>query len=101
VIKFKITPDRVAVACGYIEWMNLTMKDRNTVLRVAPRFAVNKDGEYEMQIEYDEDGDLKQFTGYEDTLLAMAQVTPKRLEKLIDEFSEAARNVVNPQKGEG
>ena len=100
-IKFKITPERVAAACGYIEWLNLTAKDRPTVLRVAPRFAVNKDGEYEMQIEYDEDGDLKQMIGYEDTLVAMAQVTPQRLEKLIDEFCEAARNVVNPQKGEG
>jgi hypothetical protein len=31
----------------------------------------------------------------------MALVPPKRLEKLVDELCEAAKNVVNPQKGEG
>jgi hypothetical protein len=101
VIKFKITPGRVGEACGYIEYINLTLKDKATVFRVAPRFAVEPDGEYSMKIEYDEDGNISRFVGYEDALMSMALVPPKRLEKLVDELCEAAKNVVNPQKGEG
>jgi hypothetical protein len=100
-VKFKVTPERVAEACGYVEYLNLLAKDKQTVFRVAPRFAIEKDGSYSMQIEYDEDGDIKQLVGYTDTLSAMAQVTPKRLERLIDELCEAAKNVVNPQTGAG
>lgn len=100
-MKFKITPERVAEACGYIEYLNLLAKDRQTVFRVAPRFAVEKDGTYSMRVEYDEDGNISKFVGYEDAIVNMAMVTPKRLEKLIDEFSEAAKNVVNPPNDGG
>lgn len=100
-MKFKVTPERVAEACGYVEYLNLLTKDRQTVFRIAPRFAIDKNGEYSMQVEYDEDGNISKLIGYTDTLAAMAQVTPKRLEKLIDELCEAAQNVVNPQNGAG
>ena len=100
-VKFKITPQRVAEACGVVEYINLTLKDKGTVISVAPRFVVDDKGEYSMTVKYDDDGDIEAFEGHIETLMAMSQVTPKRLEKLIDEFSEAARGVVNPPTGEG
>ena len=100
-LKFKVTPERVSEACGYIELMNLSTGDRSTAYRVAPRFALEPDGEYSMRVEYNADGDIEKFVGYEDTLVSISQVTPKRLETLIAELCEAARNVVNPPKGKG
>lgn len=97
-MKFKITPERLSEACGYVELLNLLAKDRATAFRVAPRFAVEESGEYSMKMEYD-DGEITKFIGYDDTLKSIAQVTPKRLEGLIDELYEAAKNVVNPTRG--
>jgi hypothetical protein len=99
--KFNITPQRVAEACNIIEYINLTLKDRGTVMSIAPRFVVDENGEYSMTIKHDEDGDIESMEGYAVALVAMAQTTPKRLEKLINEFCEAARAIVNPPKGEG
>jgi hypothetical protein len=100
-VNFKITPERVAEACNIIEYINLTLKDKGTVMMVAPRFVLKNDGEYSMSVKYNEDGDIDAFEGYADTLMLMSSITPKRLEKLIDEFSEAARAIVNPPKGTG
>jgi hypothetical protein len=100
-VNFKITPERVAEACNIIEYINLTLKDKGTVISVAPRFVVKDDGEYSMTVKYDKDGGIEAFESYASTLMLMSSVTPKRLEKLIDEFSEAARAIINPPKGTG
>lgn len=98
---FVVTPERVREACGYMELMNLMMNERSTAFRLAPRFAVEDTDEYSMTIEYDDNGLISKFVGYEDTLISIAQVNSNRLEKFIDELCEAARNVVNPPKGKG
>jgi len=95
-VKFKITPERFAEACNIIEYLNAQNKVKETILRIAPRFVLNGDGDYIVAVQYDEDGDITGFEGMDKAFAVMAGVTPKRLEKLVDEFAEAARNIVNP-----
>jgi hypothetical protein len=98
---FVVTPERVSEACGYIEMISLISNDRVMAFRLAPRFAVEENDEYSMKIEYDDNGLISKIIGFEDTAVSISQVTPKRLEKFMDELCEAARNVVNPMKGKG
>lgn len=99
-IKFKVTPDRFAEACNVIEYLNASAKNKDTIIRIAPRFIVEKD-EYIVKVTHDEDGDIENYEGLDEALLKMLAITPKRLEKLIDEFSEAAKGIVNPPSGTG
>ena len=100
-IKFKITSARFAEACNVIEYLNASAKVRDTVIRIAPRFIVGANDEYIVKVTLDEDGDIASFDGLNEAFAQMASITPKRLEKLIDEFSEAARSIVNPPNGGG
>ena len=102
-IKFKITPVRFAEACNILEYLTATSDapNRQTLIRIAPRFILNGDGEYLVKVILDEDGDIKEFENMNEAFLKMSGVTPKRLEKLINEFTEAAKAIVNPQNGEG
>lgn len=101
VIKFKITPARISEACNILEYLNLTSNkpDKETIIRISPRFILDKEDKYIVEIGVDEDGDIKEFKNITAALLVMTGVTPKRLEKLIDEFTEAAKAIVNPQNG--
>jgi hypothetical protein len=100
-VNFKITPERVAEVCNIVEYINLTVGDKRTVFIVAPRFVLAENGEYSMQVKHDEDGDIESFTNNTETLILMSSITPKRLEKLIPEFREAAKGIVNPPNGTG
>ncbi len=100
-IKFLITPDRFAEACNVIEYLNASAKIRDTIIRIAPRFVVDTNGDYIVKVTLDDDGDIERYDGLEEAFGKMAAITPKRLEKLVDEFSEAARAIVNPPKGTG
>jgi hypothetical protein len=100
-VNFKITPERVAEACSIVEYINLSMGDKRTVFIVAPRFVLAENGEYSMTIHTDEDGEIEKFDNHTETLLMMSSTTPKRLEKLIPEFREAAKGIVNPPNGTG
>lgn len=96
-IKFKITPARFAEACSVLDYLGATSgRNKDSVMRIAHRFIVDKDGEYIVKIKLDEDGDIEGFENTEIALTQMMKVTPQRLEKLINEFSEAARAIVNP-----
>jgi hypothetical protein len=99
VIKFKITPERFAEACNVIEYINATAKIKETIIRIAPRFILGEDSEYIVKVNVDEDGDIRGFEGAQEAFLKMAAITPKRLEKLVNEFSEAAKGIVNPTNG--
>lgn len=98
-IKFKVTPERFAEACNVIEYLNASAKVRDTIIRIAPRFIVNAEGEYLVKVNLDDDGDISSYDGIEAAFMQMTAITPKRLEKLVDEFSEAARAIVNPPNG--
>ncbi len=98
-IKFRITPSRFAEACNIIEYLAATNKHRDTIIRIAPRFILDENGEYIVKVNLDDDGDITSYEHVSDALLRMTAVTPKRLEKLVDEFGEAARAIVNPTSG--
>lgn len=98
-IKFLITPERFAEACNVIEYVNTQAETKETIVRIAPRFMVNADGEYLVKVNLDDDGDITSYEGYDKAFMSMAAITPKRLERLIVEFSEAARAIVNPPNG--
>jgi hypothetical protein len=68
-------------------------------VRIAPRFIVGDDGEYIVKVTLDADGDIEKYDGMDKAFAKLAAITPKRLEKLVDEFSEAARAIVNPPNG--
>lgn len=95
-VKFKITPSRVAEVCNIAEYLLLDGGSKDTAIRVANRFVVNKDGEYIVKVVYDDDGDIKEFQGMAEAFQVMASVTPQRMEKLAKEMTEAVKNIVNP-----
>jgi hypothetical protein len=96
VIKFKVTPDRFAEACNVIEYLNASAKIKETAVRILPRFVVDGEDQYIVKVTLDADGDIAGFEGLDDAFAKMAAITPKRLEKLIDQLCEAARGIVNP-----
>lgn len=100
-IKFKITPDRFAEACNVIEYLTVSAGDRDVAMRIAPRFIVDEAGEYVVKVKLDADGDIESMENLGDALLTMTGVTPKRLEKLCNEFTEAAKAIVNPPNAGG
>lgn len=100
-IKFRITPSRFAEACSILEYLAVMGGSRDTIINIAPRFILDQDGEYVVGVQYDADGDISGFENTKAALLAMASITPKRLEKLSDEFREAAKTIVDPPKGGG
>lgn len=95
-VTFKITPDRIAEACNIMEYILLQNGNAPTIAKVCPRFVVGADGEYIVKVVLDNDGDIEKFENMSDAFLLMSGVTPKRLEKLTAEFTEAVRNIVNP-----
>lgn len=100
-IKFNITSERFAEACSILDYLGVTNGSKDAIVRIAHRFVTGKDGEFIVKVVYDEDGDIERFENTEIALLLLKQVTPKRLERLINEFSEAARQIVDPPKGGG
>ena len=50
-----------------------------------------------MDVVLDEEGDIKEFTNIDKAVNSLGNVTPKRLEGLTKQLTEAARNIVNPQ----
>lgn len=95
-IKFVVTPARFAEACNVIEYINASAKNRDTAVRILPRFVVDGSDEYIVKVNLDADGDITGFEGLDEAFVKMAAITPKRLEKLIDELCEAAQSIVNP-----
>jgi hypothetical protein len=98
-VKFKITGARIAEACNVAEYLLLSAGNTEMVIRIAPRFVVDDNDEYIVKIILDEDGDIASYDGMSTAFERMAKVTPKRLEKMAKEFSEAVKNIVNPQSG--
>ena len=90
-IKFRITPERFAEACSILDYLSIAAGSQRVAISIAPRFVVDKDGEYVMQVKLDADGDIESFEGAQEALMQMSKVTPKRLEKLLPQFTEAAR----------
>lgn len=72
-----------------------------TIVRVAPRFIINESGAYIVEVELDEDGDIKELRNITDAFVKFAAVTPKRLEKLVEQFMEASKTIVSPTNGAG
>ena len=100
-VKFLITPERFATACNVIEYLNAQNKIQETIIRIAPRFVLDTEGEYIVKINYDDDGDIESFDNLSAAFEKLAGITPKRLEKLVGEFAEAAKGIVNPPKEGG
>ncbi len=95
-IKFRITPDRMAESCSIMDYLLVQSGNAEVIVRIAPRFIVNDAGEYVVKIVTDNDGDITELQNIQDAFAKMTGVTPKRLEKLIPEFMEAVKNIVNP-----
>lgn len=96
-LKFKITPERFAEATNILEYLTLTGNgNRDLAYRIIPRFLLDENGEYVVTVKLDEDGDIQNFENYSAAMLKMTSVNPKRLERLKDELTEAAKAIVNP-----
>lgn len=95
-LKFKITPDRFAEACNIIEYLAVSRGNTDTAGAIAHRFLLDKDGEYVVRVKLDEDGDIAGLENDREAFVMMSALTPKRLEKLASELTEAAKAIVNP-----
>ena len=98
-IKFKITPDRVAEACNVLQFLALQGKSIETAIRVLPRFVVDEKGEYVIKVKLDDEGDISEIENEAEAIVRISVLTPKRLEKLAKELTEAVENIVNPPSG--
>lgn len=98
-IKFKITGARVAEACNIAEYLLINSGNKETIIRIAPRFIVDDNGEYIVKVKLDNEGDIEGFEGVSEAFTKMAMVTPKRLDKLVKDFQEGANQIVNPPSG--
>jgi len=96
-IKFKITPGRIAEACNITEYLLISNGHRETVIRVLPRFVLDEEEKYIVEVKVDSDGDVTSYEGLTKAFGRMSSVTPKRLDKLAEEFAEAVKDIVNPQ----
>lgn len=100
-IKFKISADRFAEACNTLEYLNITSGNKDTAIRILPRFVMNGDNDYIVKVSLDDDGDITGFENIQEALLKMAAITPRRAEKLAVELMEAAKAIVNPPNAGG
>ena len=100
-VKFKINPARFAEACNLIEYLGASNRSREIIIRIAPRFIVDNDDNYIVKVNLDVDSDIEGFENFPEAFEQMAKVTPKRLEKLVNEFMEAAKAIVDPPSGRG
>lgn len=98
-IKVKISADRFADACNVIEYINVTNGSKETAMRLIPRFVLGDDGEYIVKVTLDADGDIAGLEGLDTAFLKLSAMTPKRLEQLSNELTEAAKAIVNPPTG--
>lgn len=98
-IKFKITPDRVAEACNVLQFLALQGDNVDTAIRVLPRFLVDDKDEYVIKVKLDDDGDISEIQNEAEAIVKISVLTPKRLEKLAKELKEAVGNIVNPPNG--
>lgn len=78
----------------------LSAGSKDAAIRVAPRFVVDDAGEYIVKVQIDDDGDISSFDELQAAFLKMASVTPKRMEKLAAELTEAVKGIVNPPSAE-
>ncbi len=98
-IRFKITADRFAEATTVLEYLAVCNASLETIMRVAPRFVVDEHDQYIVSVVLDEDGDIKSFKDVSVAMLVMSKITPKRFkEKLAQQFTEAAKAIVDPPK---
>lgn len=100
-IKIKITSTRFAEAANILDYLSIIGGNRDTALRLIPRFILDKDGEYVVKVKCDEDGDIQEFENLREATMQMTAITPKRSERLVDEMLEAAKSIVNPPKEGG
>ena len=97
-VKFKITPERFSEACSILQYLGVMNGNAGVVVAIAPRFIVDEQDNYIVKVTLDEEGDIENLENMDQALTSLALVTPKRLEKLIDEFAEAANSIVNPTR---
>lgn len=98
-IKFKFTGERFAEACSVLEYIAVQNKNKKVAQAIVHRFVLDENGQYIVKPEYDEDGDLKSLQNENLALSKLMVVTPKRLERLIEQAMEAAQAIVNPPSG--
>ncbi len=100
-IKFKVTSERAQECLSILDYLAISGGNKDAAIRVSPRFVIDKDGEYIVKVKLDEDGDIESLDGLQDAFMRLASVTPKRLERLSEQLTEAVKAIVDPQKGGG
>ena len=70
--------------------------DKNTAIRILPRFVTDDGGEYIIKVVHDDEGDIKDYQDIEPAVKKLFSVTPKRIETLAKQLQEAAKQMVNP-----
>jgi len=100
-IKFVISPERFADACTVTEYVGVVVGNLGSQMKVLPKMLVNDNGEYVIEIVHDSEGDIAELKNTKEANDMMENISVARFEKLRKELTEAAKNIVNPQKGGG
>ena len=96
-VKLKITGTRIAEVCTIAEYLLLSSGNKAVVIRVAPRFVLNDEGEYIVKPIYTDDLDIDSFENHQEAFSKLLTISVKRMDKLAIEFQEAIKQIVNPQ----
>lgn len=98
-VKFVISPARFIEACTVMEYVNILLGNMGGQMTALPKFLVDENNKYVVEVVHNEDGDPVEFKNLDLTNDYMNKIGINRFEKLRKELTEAAKNIVNPPKG--
>src|SRR5512140_3465225 len=100
-MKSKFTPERIAAVCSITEYFLILGKNLGTVLSILPRMVTDKDGNYLVEVEYTEDGEIKGYKNQDKAIMELKKIPMSELNKLAGEIVKACGDILNPPSGGG
>lgn len=97
--KFVISPQRFTEVCTVPEYLGVFVGSIAAQMAVLPRMLVDEKGKYIIEVIHNEDGDPVEYKNVQKAEKIMDKIGIPRFEKLRNELTEAARNIVNPPNG--
>lgn len=102
-IQFKISAERFIDVCSVTEYLGVLAGMPGSQFSALPKFLLDDHGKFIVLAIHDEEGDIKEYKNLPEAQARMdkANLSIPRFEKLKQELTKAARDIVNPPKGEG
>jgi hypothetical protein len=99
-LRFLISAERFAEACTVTEYIGVIIGNVGSQMAVLPKMLVDENGKYIVEIVHDAEGDILEARNMDVANKRLNSLSVTRFEKLRKQLTEAAKNIVNPPKGE-